>query len=76
MGYINQPFDLRIFAQDIYARLNKLETATRFTAPVVDFATNEPSNPRQGDIFYDLDTEHMVYWNGTDWVKLNQSNYP
>jgi hypothetical protein len=76
MGYINQPFDLRIFAQDIYARLNKLETATRFTAPAVDFATNEPSNPRQGDIFYDLDTEHMVYWSGTNWVKLNQSNYP
>jgi hypothetical protein len=73
MGYINQPFDLRIFAQDIYARLNKLETATRFTAPVVNFATATPSNPRQGDIFYDLNSQRLVYWNGTGWYKLTQT---
>lgn len=73
MGYINQPFDLRIFAQDIYARLGKLETATRFTAPVVDFATATPSNPRQGDIFYDLNSQRLVYWNGSAWFKLTQT---
>lgn len=73
MGYINQPFDLRIFAQDIYARLNKLETATRFTAPVVNFATDTPSNPRQGDIFYDTNSQRLVYWNGTAWYKLTQT---
>ena len=73
MGFINQPFDLRIFAQDIYARLNKLETAQRFTAPVVDFSTNTPAYPRQGDIFYDLDSEHLVYWNVTAWYKLTQT---
>jgi hypothetical protein len=73
MGYINQPLDLRRFAQDIYDRLRKLETATRFTAPSVDFATNTPTNPRVGDIFYDLDSEHLVYWNGTDWYKLTQT---
>jgi len=73
MGYINQPLDLRRFAQDIYDRLRKLETATRFTAPVVDFATNIPPYPRQGDIFYDLDSEHLVYWNGTTWYKLTQT---
>lgn len=73
MGYINQPFDLRIFAQDIYARLNKLETAQRFTAPAVDFSTDTPAYPRQGDIFYDLDSEHLVYWNGTAWYKLTQT---
>ena len=73
MGYINQPFDLRIFAQDIYARLNKLETAQRFTAPVVDFSTDTPAYPRQGYIFYDLDSDHLVYWNGTAWYKLTQT---
>jgi hypothetical protein len=73
MGYINQPFDLRIFAQDIYARLNKLETAQRFTAPVVDFGIAAPAYPRQGDIFYDLDSERLVYWNGTAWFKLTQT---
>jgi hypothetical protein len=73
MGFINQPFDLRVFAQDIYARLNKLETAQRFTAPVVDFSTDTPADPRQGDIFYDLDSEHLVYWNGTAWYKLTQT---
>ena len=73
MGYINQPFDLRIFAQDIYARLNKLETAQRFTAPVVDFSPDTPAYPRQGDIFYDLDSEHLVYWNGTALYKFTQT---
>lgn len=65
MGYINQPFDLRIFAQDIYARLNKLETAQRFTAP--DVAT-EPTYPRVGDIIYNNTTDQMEYWNGSEWV--------
>lgn len=73
MAYINQPPDLRVMFQEIYNRLNKLETAQRFTAPVVDFATNEPTNPRVGDIFYDTNSERLVYWNGTVWHKLNQS---
>ena len=73
MAYINQPPDLRVMFQEIYNRLNKLETAQRFTAPVVDFATNTPTNPRVGDIFYDTNSERLVYWNGTVWHKLNQS---
>jgi hypothetical protein len=73
MGYINQSPDLHQMFSDIYDRLRLLETAQRFTAPVVDFATNEPSNPRVGDIFYDTDSEHLVYWNGTIWHKLNQA---
>lgn len=73
MAYINQPPDLRVMFSEIYSRLNKLETAQRFTAPSVDFATNTPTNPRVGDIFYDTDSEHLVYWNGTIWHKLNQS---
>jgi hypothetical protein len=73
MGYINQSPDLYAMFADLNARLRKLETAQRFTAPVIDFATNEPSNPRVGDIFYDTDSEHLVYWNGTIWHKLNQA---
>ena len=73
MAYINQPQDLRIMFEDLQSRLRKLETAQRFTAPSLDFSTNTPSNPRVGDIFYDLDSEHLVYWNGTIWYKLNQS---
>jgi len=65
MGYINQPFDLRIFAQDIYARLNKLETAQRFTAPDVP---TEPTYPRVGDIIFKNTTDQMEYWNGSEWV--------
>lgn len=73
MAYINQPPDLRVMFQEIYNRLNKLETAQRFTAPSLDFSTNTPTNPRVGDIFYDTNSERLVYWNGTLWHKLNES---
>ena len=83
MAYINQPPDLRVIMNDIYQRLNKLETAQRFTAPNVDFGTNTPTNPRIGDIFYDTNADLMKYWNGSAWVELADnlnsttiSNYP
>jgi hypothetical protein len=60
--------------QDIDARLRLIETATRFTAPNVDFATNTPSNPRIGDQYYDTDAELMKYWNGTNFVELADNN--
>ncbi len=65
MAYINQPPDLFMMFQDLYDRLRKLETATRFTAPDV---TSEPAYPRVGDIIYDNSTDQMKYWNGTEWV--------
>ena len=70
MAYINQPPDLRVMMNDIYQRLNKLETAQRFTAPNVDFDTNTPTNPRIGDIFYDTYAELLKYWDGTQWVEI------
>jgi hypothetical protein len=73
MGYINQSPDLHSLFADIYDRLRLLETAVRFTAPVVNFATNTPSNPRQGDIFYDTNSQRLVYWNGTAWYKVTQT---
>ena len=73
MAYINQPPNLKVMFQEIYNRLNKLETAQRFTAPSVNFLTDTPSNPRVGDIFYDTNSQRLVYWNGTIWHKLNQA---
>jgi hypothetical protein len=75
MAYINQPPELKTMFQDIYNRLNKLETAQRFTAPNVDFAANTPTNPRIGDQFFDTDAELMKYWNGTQWVEIADSLY-
>jgi len=76
MAYINQPPDLRVMFQEIYNRLNKLETAQRFTAPNVNIATNAPTNPRTGDIFFDTSTNKLVFWNGTNWRKITDTTYP
>lgn len=75
MPYMNQPQDLHRIYTDLDSRLRKLETAVRFTAPPVDFSTNMPTNPRQGDIFYDTHTQRLVYWNGTAWFKISQASY-
>jgi hypothetical protein len=75
MAYINQPPELKTMFQDIYNRLNKLETAQRFTAPNVNFATNTPTNPRVGDQFYDTNADLMKYWNGTQWVEIADNLY-
>ena len=74
MAYINQPDDLRRIFQDLDARLRKIETATRFTAPNVDFSTSTPSYPRIGDQYYDTDAELMKYWTGTAWIELADNN--
>lgn len=73
MGYVNQQPDLQKYFGDLDARIRKLETAVRFTAPSVDFATNTPTNPRQGDIFYDTNSDRLVYWDGSAWYKLTQT---
>lgn len=74
MAYINQPPELRGLFSDLDQRLRKLELAQRFTAPNVDFATNTPTNPRIGDIFYDTDADLLKYWNGTAWVEIADNN--
>jgi hypothetical protein len=73
MGYINQTPALKQMFDTIDARLRLLETAVRFTAPSVNFDTDTPVNPRVGDIFYDTDSDRLVYWDGSSWHKLNQS---
>jgi len=76
MAYINQPPDLRVMFQEIYNRLNKLETAQRFTAPNFNISTNPTTNPRTGDIFFDTNTNKLVFWNGTNWRKITDTTYP
>jgi hypothetical protein len=49
MAYINQPPELRAIFEALDMRLSKLETAQRFTVPIV---TTNPSNPRNGDMWY------------------------
>jgi hypothetical protein len=53
MAYINQPLDLHRMFTDINTRLNKLETATRFTFPNV---TSDPTYPRIGDAWLNITT--------------------
>jgi len=75
MAYINQPPDLRVMFQTIENRLEKLERAQRFTAPNVDFATDTPTNPRVGDMFFDTDADLLKYWNGSAWVEIADNLY-
>jgi hypothetical protein len=64
MAYINQPIDLQRMFADINNRLNKLETATRFTFPNV---TSDPTYPRIGDAWLNITTNQakIVDKNGT-----------
>lgn len=75
MPFINLPSSLQAIFQSLSDRILKLEMATRFTAPNVDFATSTPANPRRGDQFYDTNAQMMKYWNGTDWVELADNLY-
>ena len=64
MPYLNQPLDLYRMFSDINTRLNKLETATRFTFPNV---TIDPTYPRIGDAWLNITTNQakIVDKNGT-----------
>jgi hypothetical protein len=64
MPYLNQPLDLYRMFSDINTRLNKLETATRFTFPNV---TIDPTYPRIGDAWLNITTNQakIVDANGT-----------
>lgn len=75
MPYINLPPALSAMMDELDKRLRRLETAYRFNAPAVDFSTNLPANPRQGDLYYNTYIGQLVYYNGTTWHKVNQSTY-
>jgi hypothetical protein len=46
--FVNQPPALRDIFQQLNDRISKLETATRFTVPIV---TTDPTYPRKGDMW-------------------------
>lgn len=74
MPFINLPPVVSEMFWELDRRIRALETAYRFNAPTLDFDTQQPTNVNPGDIYYDTDSGHLVYWNGTIWHKLNQSN--
>lgn len=76
MPYMNQPDDMHRIIGDMDKRLRKLETAVRFTAPNVDFSTNTPTNPRPGDIFFDTNSNKLVWWTGSNWRKITDTTFP
>jgi hypothetical protein len=67
MAYINQPIDLHRMFTDIYNRLNKLETATRFTFPNV---TVDPTYPRIGDAWLNITTNQAKIVDNTGTVRV------
>jgi hypothetical protein len=67
MAYINQPIDLHRMFNDIYNRLNKLETATRFTFPNV---TIDPTYPRIGDAWLNITTNQAKIVDSTGTVRV------
>jgi hypothetical protein len=78
VAYINIPPSLYGFFDKINERLLKLETANRFTAPVVPvlgsaptitgLATGDPTNPRAGDIWLNSTTNTPKYVDATGSV--------
>jgi hypothetical protein len=64
MPYLNFPPNLKDMFDDIYTRIRKMETAQRFTFPVV---TSDPTNTRNGDAWINStsNTLKIVDNNGT-----------
>lgn len=73
MGYTNIPPTMSELFWDLDKRIARLETAYRFNAPNVNFATNTPTNPRIGDMYYDTNAGYLKYWNGTIWITIGDS---
>lgn len=67
MGYINQPFDFKTFFDDIFSRLRKLETAGRFTAPIV---TSDPVASRNGDIWYNSTSGQLKFKDNAGIIRI------
>jgi len=66
MGYLNFPPNLKDMFDDIYSRIRKLETAQRFTVPLV---TTDPTNYRNGDMWYNSTTNILKFVNSAGTIK-------
>jgi hypothetical protein len=67
MPYINQPIDLQRIFKDLNDRLNKLETAGRFTFPNV---TVDPTYPRIGDAWLNITDNEAKIVDSTGTVRV------
>jgi len=67
MAYINQPLNLQRMFSDIYNRLDKLETANRFTFPNV---TTDPLYPRIGDAWLNITTNQAKIVDSAGTVRV------
>lgn len=74
MPYINLPPVVSEMFWDLDRRIRSLETAFRFNMPSIGFNTYEPTNPNQGDLYYNTDADQVTYWNGTEWVVIADDN--
>ena len=73
MPYVNQPPALRDLFQNLDARINKLETAGRFTSPVV---ASDLANGRNGDIWLNSTYNAVKYLDNTGTVQaLSPSSF-
>jgi proteasome lid subunit RPN8/RPN11 len=67
MAYINQPPDLRVLFSDLERRLRLLETAQRFTVPIV---SSDPTAPRNGDMWYNSTTTQLKFKNSAGTIQI------
>ena len=66
MPYVNQPPALRDIFAALDARISKLETSARFTVPIV---TTDPTNYRNGDMWYNSTTNILKFVNSAGTIK-------
>ena len=66
MPYVNQPPALRDIFAALDDRIRRLETAARFTVPIV---TTDPINYRNGDMWYNSTTNILKFVNSAGTIK-------
>ena len=66
MGYLNFPPNLKDMFDDILTRLRKLETAQRFSVPIV---TSDPTNSRNGDMWLNSTTNTLKVVDATGTIR-------
>ena len=66
MPYLNFPPNLKDFMDDMTSRLRKLETAQRFTVPVL---ATDPTNRRNGDMWINSTTNTLKTVDATGTIR-------
>ena len=67
MSYLNLPPAFKDMIDDILARIRKLETAQRFTVPIV---ATDPTNRRNGDMWINSTTNTLKAVDSTGTIKV------